>query len=75
MKSIDYMIATHADTDHIGGLLAVLDEFDVKNIYRPFQISGSGENFESFIINENEDLAEVYLNYVSDTNNRTNHQF
>ena len=71
VKTIDYMIATHADTDHIGGLLAVLDKFEVKNIYRPFQISGTGESFETFKVNENEDLAEVYLNYVADTNNRS----
>ncbi len=71
VKTIDYMIATHADTDHIGGLLAVLDEFEVKNIYRPFQISGSGESFETFVINESEDLADVYLDYVQNTNNRS----
>ena len=71
VKSVDYMIATHADTDHIGGLLAVLDNFEVKNIYRPFQISGSGESFETFVINESEDLEEVYLDYVQSTNNRS----
>ena len=71
VQSIDYMIATHADTDHIGGLLSVLDKFEVKNIYRPFQISGRGESFETFQINESEDLAEVYLNYVQNTNNRS----
>ena len=71
VDTIDYMIATHADTDHIGGLIAVLDKFDVKNIYRPFQISGTGESFETFVINESEDLADVYLDYVADTNNRS----
>ena len=71
VQTIDYMIATHADSDHIGGLLAVLDKFDVKNIYRPFQISGRGESFETFQINESEDLADVYLNYVAETNNRS----
>lgn len=71
VKSIDYMIASHADSDHIGGLLAVLDEFEVKNIYRPFQISGSGDSFETFVINENEDLGQVYLDYVEETNNRS----
>lgn len=71
VDSIDYMIATHADADHIGGLLSVLDEFDVKNIYRPFQISGTQDGFGSFIINENEDLKDVYLDYVESTGNRS----
>lgn len=36
VTTIDYMIATHADADHIGGLVSVLENFEVKNIYRPF---------------------------------------
>ncbi len=71
VTAIDYMFATHADSDHIGGLLFVLDSFEVKNIYRPFQISGKGDTFENFVINPNEDLAEVYLSYAEETNNRT----
>lgn len=71
VESIDYMIATHADADHIGGLLSVLDEFDVKNIYRPFQISGTKDGLGNFVINENEDLKDVYLNYVETTGNRS----
>ena len=36
---IDYMVATHADADHIGGLITILEKFDVETIYRPFTIS------------------------------------
>lgn len=71
VSAIDYLIATHADADHIGGLLTVLREFDVKNIYRPFQISGTGTTAESFVASESEDLAEVYFDYVESTNNRS----
>lgn len=39
VETIDYMVATHADSDHIGGLNYVLENFEVVNIYRPFQIS------------------------------------
>lgn len=36
---IDYLVATHADEDHIGGLIRVLEKLDVETIYRPFTIS------------------------------------
>ncbi len=57
VSSIDYLIATHADSDHIGGLNYVLENFEVKNIFRPFQISYDDDNKQP---NEVEDLAEVY---------------
>lgn len=71
VERIDYLIATHADVDHIGGLLDVLLEFEVKNIYRPFQIAGSGTSSEDFVVDESEDLKEVYLDYQEKTNNRS----
>ena len=71
VDDIDYLIASHADSDHIGGLISVLENFEVKNIYRPFQISGTGENAEDFVASEHEDLADVYLEYMEKTNNRS----
>lgn len=32
---IDYIIATHPHSDHIGGMAKVIYDFDVKNIYMP----------------------------------------
>ena len=66
VSQIDYLIASHADSDHIGGFLAVLDEFEAKNIFRPFQICGSGSTFETFVPSESEDLASVYDYYVNE---------
>ena len=60
ITKIDYLIATHADSDHIGTLPSVIDEFEVENIYRPFQIAGTGTNAEEFVVYEDEDLASVY---------------
>jgi glucan-binding YG repeat protein/beta-lactamase superfamily II metal-dependent hydrolase len=34
-KVIDYVIITHAHSDHIGGLASVLDNFKVKKVYLP----------------------------------------
>lgn len=39
ISTIDYFIVTHSDSDHCGGAFRILDEFVVKNIYRPFQIA------------------------------------
>lgn len=38
INTIDYMVATHSDSDHVGGLIDVLKNKDVKNIYRPFDL-------------------------------------
>lgn len=42
-KKIDYLIATHSDSDHVGGLDKVLEKFEVAVIYRPFTISVSSK--------------------------------
>ena len=34
-KKIDYLVMTHADADHIGGVLKLLKNFNVQNIYMP----------------------------------------
>lgn len=58
VSKIDYLIATHADSDHIGGLNDVLENFEVKNIFRPFQIAVS--MFSDNEIYEDEDLKTIY---------------
>lgn len=39
VTQIDYFILTHSDSDHAGGAKRVFDAFEIKNVYRPFQIS------------------------------------
>lgn len=48
IKNIDYVIATHPDEDHIGGMDEVLSKFKVKNFYAP-KIIKNTETFESMI--------------------------
>lgn len=67
VDKIDYMIATHADSDHIGGLNYVLDHFEVENIYRPFQIACSSDKVPS----DDEDLGEIYLT-IKEANKKSN---
>lgn len=72
VTKIDYLIASHADSDHIAGLNYILDKYEVKNIYRPFQIAGTGTNLENFEVYEDEDLSEVYyyLNEITDNKSK-----
>lgn len=61
---IDYLVLTHGDNDHVGGMGKVLDTFEVKNIYRPFQVSVSEEDDGSggkiVTVNPNDDIKGVY---------------
>ncbi|MEX2368875.1 MAG: MBL fold metallo-hydrolase [Candidatus Paceibacterota bacterium] len=42
-RSIDMIIATHADADHIGGLVTVLEEYDVGHVILPAQVSETSD--------------------------------
>ena len=54
IKKIDYIICSHFDTDHIEGLLTVMDELKVKNVVISKQLEDS-QNYQKFkqIINKN----------------------
>ena len=41
IKSLDVVIATHPDSDHIGSLDYIIDNFDVEKIYMPNQTTDS----------------------------------
>ena len=36
---INYLILTHSDDDHSGGMPEILKNFEIQNIFRPFQIA------------------------------------
>jgi len=60
IKHIDYMIISHFDTDHIGGLLTVMEELKVDKVF----ISKQGEksnNYEKFEKIVNEKHIRVYI--------------
>lgn len=43
VNTIDYLIYTHQDEDHIGGGATIFNDFTVKNLYRPKVLSKSEE--------------------------------
>ncbi|EJR15637.1 S-layer homology domain-containing protein [Bacillus paranthracis] len=47
-QTIDYMIATHPDADHVGGLDEVLYAMNVKNVYAP-KVSHTTQTFQDFL--------------------------
>lgn len=48
VKTIDGMIITHFDKDHVGGASKIINQFDVKNIYMP-DYEGEGNKYKKFI--------------------------
>ena len=41
IEKIDYLIGTHIDSDHIGGIVRVIESFDVQNFYLPQMIQNN----------------------------------
>ncbi|QXJ39609.1 ComEC family competence protein [Parageobacillus caldoxylosilyticus] len=48
VKDIEFMIATHPDADHIGGLDEVLKAFPVKSVYAP-KVSHTSQAYKDFL--------------------------
>lgn len=65
ITTIDYFILTHSDSDHSGGAKKVFDNFEIKKVYRPFQISVDAETGEAY---EYEDLGKYLTLYSSSIN-------
>ncbi len=47
IKALDYVIISHFDTDHVGGILTVLEKLKVKNVIISKQMESS-ENYQKF---------------------------
>ncbi|MPQ44965.1 ComEC/Rec2 family competence protein [Clostridium tarantellae] len=48
VKTLDYVVATHPHEDHIGGMVKVLENFDVKNFLAPKVIHNT-KTFENMV--------------------------
>lgn len=49
VKKLDYVIGTHPHEDHIGGLDAVISEFDVSTIYMP-KVSHTSKTYKDVLM-------------------------
>jgi len=49
IEVLDYIIATHPHTDHIGGLIEVIQTFEVKNVYMP-KVSHTTATFRDLLL-------------------------
>ena len=68
-KTIDYMILTHSDEDHIGGSVTIFDRFDVLNVYRPNIYSKSETAPDDATIHS----SDIYDKAISSMYKETNH--
>lgn len=48
IKSLDVVVATHPDADHIGGLIQVIKKMDVKAVYAP-KVSHTSDTYKDFL--------------------------
>lgn len=47
IKTFHYLIATHSDSDHIGGMEKLFNDYEIRNVLRPMQnYSGSDFTFD-----------------------------
>lgn len=48
VEQVDYLVASHPHADHIGGMEAVLDAYDVESVWAP-DASNTTETYEGFL--------------------------
>lgn len=63
IDNIDYIVATHAHSDHIGAMSDIIDAFTVSNIIisEPSEDSASTSTYENFVDSVNNSNANVIL--------------
>jgi len=64
--ALEVMVATHSHTDHIGGLIGVLNAFEVDEVWLNGDTSTSG-TYSQFISAVNSEGAEVHVAIRGDT--------
>jgi len=68
IKEIEFLVLTHSDSDHVGGAVALLEKFQVNNIFRPKILSSKDKVHADFRIVK----TEVYANAIKAVLNEPN---
>ncbi|EGT4598131.1 TPA: MBL fold metallo-hydrolase [Clostridioides difficile] len=74
IKTIDIIIATHPDSDHIGSLDNVIKKFNVNSIYMPEQSTDSEayQNLINSCMDKNLSIQYLYKNDILNIDNNIN---
>lgn len=64
-RDLDVVIATHGDADHVTGLIAVLEQYDVKRFVKS-PIEAQTGIFDDFLSHITDEGAEVYVGKKGD---------
>ena len=76
VSKIDYLVATHADADHIGGMEDVFYNFDVCKVYRPYvKYSGDKYDFKSTYNKGSENYMQDSVTYGKFLENIKNEKY
>lgn len=59
VQRIDYLIGTHPHSDHIGGIPAVINTFEIGKMYMP-KVSHTSKTFENVLDAIEENAVDVY---------------
>lgn len=57
---IEYVIATHPDADHVGGMQEVFKQFNVKNFYYPYDAQHDTETWNKVLNLASEEDCNIY---------------
>lgn len=70
LTTIDYLIATHSDEDHIDAMDVVFNNFQVKKVFRPYikynKDNAFSSDFNQGSINANTDVYKYFLTLLSE---------
>ena len=72
LTTIDYLLATHSDEDHIGAMDVVFENFEVKKVFRPYIKYNKDNAFSSDFNQGSIDAnSNVYKNFLTLLNEET----
>ena len=76
ITQLDYVVATHADADHIGGMTDIFYHFEVKKVFRPYVLyDGDDYDFENNYNKGAKEYSQDSLTYGKFLNDVLNEEY